>query len=92
MQFASAIWPFIVLFQKIFYFQGGFLLARLVKYLTENFASEEKAQEVEKFFKENEFPGTERTVSQSVETIRLNAAWLQRDLPNITDYLSTSSN
>lgn len=72
--------------------QGGFLLARLVKYLTENFASEERAQEVEKFFQENEFSGTERTVSQSVETIRLNAAWLQRDLPNITEYLSTLSN
>lgn len=73
-------------------FQGGFLLARLVKYLTENFASEEKAQEVEKFFKENEFPGTERTVSQSVETIRLNAAWLERDLPNIIEYLSSFNN
>lgn len=58
-----------------------------MKYLTENFASEDKAQEVEQFFKENEFPGTERTVSQSVETIRLNAAWLKRDLPNITNYL-----
>lgn len=75
-----------------FNFQGGFLLARLVKYLTENFASEEKALEVEKFFKENEFPGTERTVSQSVETIRLNAAWLERDLPNIIEYLSSFNN
>ena len=73
-------------------FQGGVLLARLVKCLTENFASEEKAQEVEKFFQENEFSGTERTVSQSVETIRLNAAWLQRDLPKITEYLSSGSN
>lgn len=70
-------------------YQGGFLLARLIKYLTENFASEEKAAEVEKFFKENEFPGTERTVSQSIETIRLNAAWLQRDLPATRDYLKS---
>lgn len=72
--------------------QGGFLLARLVKYLTENFASDERALEVEKFFQDNEFPGTERTVSQSVETIRLNAAWLKRDLPNITEYLNTATN
>lgn len=63
-----------------------------MKYLTENFASEEKAQEVENFFKQNEFSGTERTVSQSVETIRLNAAWLRRDLPNIIEYLSSFSN
>lgn len=68
-------------------YQGGFLLARLVKHLTENFASEEKAQEVENFFKQHEFPGTERTVQQSVETIKLNTAWLQRDLPSITEYL-----
>lgn len=68
------------------------MLARLVKYLTENFASEEKAQEVEEFFKKNEFPSTERTVSQSVETIRLNAAWLQRDLPTITEYLNANTN
>lgn len=67
-------------------------MARLIKYLTENFATEEKATEIEQFFKENEFPGTERTVLQSVETIRLNAAWLQRDLSNITEYLNANAN
>lgn len=81
-----------ILISSPFPLQGGFLLARLVKYLTENFATEEKATEVEQFFKENEFPGTERTVSQSVETIRLNAAWLQRDLSNITEYLNANAN
>lgn len=68
------------------------MLARLVKCLTENFATEEKALEVETFFRENSFPGTERNVLQSVETIRLNAAWLRRDLPNITEYLNADSN
>lgn len=68
-------------------YEGGFLLSRLVKYLTENFASEERAREVEEFFKTHEFPGTERTVSQSVETIRLNAAWLNRDLVSTREYL-----
>lgn len=63
-----------------------------MKYLTENFATEERAQEVEKFFEEHAFPGTERTVSQSVETIRLNAAWLQRDLPAVTAYLTSNPN
>lgn len=72
----------------LYAFQGGFLLARLVKYLTENFASEAKAREIEQYFAEHEFPGTERTISQSVETIRLNAAWLERDLEAITEYLT----
>lgn len=67
-------------------------MARLVKYLTENFASEERAKEVEDYFKANTFPGTERTVSQSVETIRLNAAWLQRDLPSVTEYFNSHNN
>lgn len=66
-------------------------MARLVKYLTENFATEERAQEVESYFKTREFPGTERTVSQSVETIRLNATWLHRDLPSVTEYLNTNN-
>lgn len=68
-------------------YKGGFLLTRLVKHLTENFATEDKAVEVENFFKTHDIPGTERTVQQSVETIRLSAAWLQRDLPAITEYL-----
>lgn len=68
-------------------YEGGFLLSRLIKYLTENFSTEERALEVEQFFKDHEFPGTERTVSQSIETIRLNVAWLKRDLEGISAYL-----
>jgi puromycin-sensitive aminopeptidase len=64
------------------------LLSRLVKYLTENFASEEMADEVQSFFSKHEFPGTERTVQQSIETIRLNAAWLKRDLAALKKYLT----
>ncbi|KAH8303799.1 hypothetical protein KR018_006010 [Drosophila ironensis] len=68
-------------------YQGGFLLSRLVKYLIENFASEERAREVEAFFEANHVPGCERTVSQAVETIRLNAAWLNRDRQNLAAFL-----
>ena len=60
-------------------YDGGFLIARLVKSITEDFASEERAQEVTSFFATNNFPGTERVVNQSVETIRNNASWLGRD-------------
>lgn len=68
-------------------YSGGFLLTRLVKHVSENFASEEKALEVEKFFKSHEFPGAERTVQQSIESVRLNAAWLNRDIAEIREYL-----
>ncbi|KAG8229239.1 hypothetical protein J437_LFUL007925 [Ladona fulva] len=73
-------------------YQGGFLIARLVKSTTENFASEERAQELEAFFKEHPSPGTERTVQQSVETIRLNAEWLARDKDDIRAYLQSVCN
>lgn len=66
------------------------MLSRLIKYLTENFATEEKAQEVEQFFKEHSFPGTDRTVGQSLETIRLSVDWLRRDLDSITAYLDSN--
>lgn len=71
-------------------YQGGFLLARLVKHTTENFASDEKAKEIEDFFATHESPGAERTVQQSCESVRLNAAWLSRDRESIQQYLSKS--
>lgn len=71
-------------------YEGGFLLTRLVKYCTENFATEERANEVEQFFKDHKSSGTERTVQQAIETIRLNCAWLKRDLHAIKTYLDAN--
>ncbi|XP_076622057.1 puromycin-sensitive aminopeptidase isoform X2 [Colletes latitarsis] len=68
---------------------GGFLMSRLVKIITENFVTEEQAKDVEEFFKDHPTPGTERTVQQSVESIRLNVAWLARDKDSIKEYLTT---
>ncbi|XP_014478221.1 PREDICTED: puromycin-sensitive aminopeptidase [Dinoponera quadriceps] len=70
-------------------YEGGFLLARLVKFTTENFVTEELAKDVENFFENHPTPGTERTVQQSVESIRLNAAWLARDKDLIRKYLTS---
>jgi puromycin-sensitive aminopeptidase len=70
----------------------GNLLTRLVKCMAENFASEKSATEVEDFFKSHDMSGTERTVQQAVETIRLNAAWLKRDTDAIRNYLTTTTN
>nr|XP_018910146.1 PREDICTED: puromycin-sensitive aminopeptidase-like [Bemisia tabaci] len=83
-------WEFIKNNWKTFQnmYENGPLLIRLVNRSTENFASEEKAQDVESFFKENPWPGFERTIQQSVESIRLNAAWLKRDRDSIQEYLS----
>lgn len=68
---------------------GGSLISRLVKCITENFVTEEHAQDVEQFFKEHPTPGTDRTVLQSIESIRLNAAWLARDKDSMREYLTS---
>ncbi len=70
-------------------YKSGMLMNRLIKFTTDSFATEEKADEVEKFFKDNKNPA-ERVVSQSVEGIRLNAAWLRRDGEKIKNFLSAS--
>lgn len=56
--------------------------------MTENFASEEKAAEVNAYFATHKWPGTERSVQQAVESIRLNADWLNRDAAAIKTYLN----
>jgi len=67
-------------------YASGFLLSHLVKSCSERFLTEDAAVEVEKFFTEHPLPGSERNVAQSVETIRLHAAWLSRDAADISNF------
>ena len=56
---------------------------------TSGFVTEEKAVEVEEFFKKNPAPAAERIVRQNCEAIRLNAKWLERDSKAIEEWLKT---
>jgi len=69
---------------------GGFLLVRLIKIVTENFASEAKAEDVKSFFEKNPCPSAERSIRQSLENITLNVEQLRRDEAAIKDYLNSS--
>jgi len=69
-------------------YKSGFLLARLVKCTTENFSSEEKAKDVEEFFKLNPAAGAERNIQQALENIRLNEKQLKRDREGVKQFLS----
>ncbi|KAH9396547.1 hypothetical protein TYRP_019569 [Tyrophagus putrescentiae] len=82
-------WSFFKENRKLFIerYDAGSLICRLIKLVTEHFNTEERANEVETFFKENAFPGSERTVQQAVETIRLNAAVMKRDAAGVKAYL-----
>ena len=69
------------------YGQGGFIIARIVSITTEDFTTLEKAGEVEAFFEEHPAPAAARTVRQSLERIRSNALWLERDGEAIGEWL-----
>ncbi|XP_065888501.1 puromycin-sensitive aminopeptidase-like [Dysidea avara] len=56
-----------------------------------DFASEERAKEVEEFFTANPAASVERTVKQSCEAIRLHAQWLGRDKEAIKEWLNSKS-
>ncbi|KAF6036204.1 NPEPPS [Bugula neritina] len=69
-------------------YEGGFLLARLVKICTENFADRNKISEIKEFFEKNPAPAANRVIQQSCENIELNAALLERDGDAVKAYLS----
>lgn len=68
-------------------YEGGFLLSRMVKSMTENFSTEEKALDVENFFKTNQAVAAERSIKQSVENIRLNAKWMSNESAAVAKFL-----
>jgi puromycin-sensitive aminopeptidase len=65
---------------------GGFGLMRLVS-VCGNFASADKLADVESFFQEHPAPAAERTIRQSLERIRLNTAWLDRNRSELAQWL-----
>ena len=72
------------------YGKGGFMIMRLVS-ITEDFTTLERANEVEEFFESNPVAGAQRTVQQALESIRLNARWLDLNADQIADWLDTRS-
>lgn len=69
-------------------FGSSFQLGRMIKSFT-TFSSIDKANELETFFKTHPAPAAERAVQQTLETIRSQASWLQRDEAAIRSFLNT---
>lgn len=68
------------------YGKGGFMIMRLVS-ITETFTTLERADEVQSFFEANPVAGAQRTVQQALESIRLNARWLEVNANSMADWL-----
>ena len=60
------------------YGKGGFQIMRLVS-ITSRFSTPEKREDVERFFQDNPTPSADMSIRQSLERIRLNVAWLERN-------------
>ena len=69
------------------YGSGGFAITRLVS-LTGVFHTEEKARDVDAFFKTHPAPSATRTIQQALERIRLNTKWLEKNRRDAETWLS----
>ena len=69
------------------YGEGGFGLMYLVE-TTSGFTSSERLEEVERFFRDHPTPAAERTIRQSVEKIRQNIAWLDKNRDSLANWLA----
>jgi puromycin-sensitive aminopeptidase len=69
------------------YGEGGFGLMYLVE-ITSGFTTQDRLDEVQKFFEDNPTTAAERTVRQSLEKISLNIAWLDKNRDSLAKWLS----
>ena len=69
------------------YGQGGFAIMRIVG-VPAGFASLEREAEVREFFETHHAPSVTRTVQQVLESIRLNAKWLDLNQDSVGSWLA----
>ena len=63
------------------------LLSHIIEGSASGFIDDVSARDVEKFLKSHRVPGTERAVRQTIEVIRSNRAWSQRDEKDIREWI-----
>lgn len=63
------------------------LIDRFIQCVIGRFSSEEKAKEIEQFFKENPVAAAERTIQQSIEKCLANAKWLKTNRDEVAAWL-----
>ena len=80
---------------KVNYFQVYISILILKSIIRQNFiekfSSEDKANEFESFFGSKYITGVEKGIETSIEKIRINAKWLNRDIIQIREFFSKNS-
>ena len=67
------------------YGDGGFQIMRLVS-ITSGFTTRERLEDVERFFRDNPTPSADMSIRQSLERVRLNVAWLERNARELAEW------
>ena len=67
------------------------LSINILQAATSGFVSEEKADEIENFFKENPWPVANNIIKRNCEAIRIKANWWKRESKSIEEWLASSS-
>ena len=68
------------------YGEGGFSLMRLVG-TPSNFKTLETLKDVESFYQSNPNPSADRSINQTIENIKINIAWMQKNSQIIGEWL-----
>jgi hypothetical protein len=63
------------------------LLSAIITYTTQNGSTKEWLDDVEGFFKTHSAAGTDRTIAQSIESIKGNIEYLGRNKESVTLWL-----
>ena len=71
------------------YGEGKFALMRLVG-MTARFTTQEKLDDVRRFFEANPAPGADRAIRQSLEVVQLNIAWLEQARQPLAQWFANS--
>ncbi|CAG8468881.1 16603_t:CDS:10 [Funneliformis caledonium] len=66
------------------------LFGHIIRLSTKLFSSEDDIADIEKFFSNKDCKAFERHLQQSIESIRVNAAWLKRDSKDVEDWLKAN--
>ena len=70
------------------YHGGGIgLLSRMIA-ITSGFTDRRHLEDAQDFFRRHRVPGTERAIRKTLELIRSNIAWLERDRQDLKDYFA----
>ncbi|CAI2169026.1 4397_t:CDS:10 [Funneliformis geosporum] len=87
------LWNFVkdnwdVIIEK--YSASRVLFGQIIKLSTQLLTSEDDIADIEKFFSNKDCKKFERPLQQSIENIRVNAAWLKRDSKDVEDWLKAN--